>query len=233
MSVSLYFFIEVKDADGNWHLAKWYSDRKFDVDEPTEWDFQKEVEVDGKKMFENIEVCPGLAWRDELGWARNGYDLITHNYPDDISNELDELLKSRGELYKKNRIDFGMDVSDYDYRRKYEVVYLSDLYDVCDKKKKEWIENLKNRMHDKQFDEIIGRLKVIESCSRGLDVKPYVPKKKDEEYYEDTLEYYFEDALEDIMALYRETNELKDRACMFTGDRWLDSDKVRLIYYFD
>jgi hypothetical protein len=55
----------------------------------------------------------------------------------------------------------------------------------------------------------------------------------EEEYYEDTLEYYFEDALEDIMALYRETNELKERACMFTGDRWLDSDKVRMIYYFD
>ena len=233
MSVSLYFFIEVKDADGNWHLVKWYSDRKFDVDEPTEWDFQKEVEVGGKKMFENIEICPGLAWRDELGWARNGYDLITHNYPSDISNELDEHLKSRGELYKKNRIDFGMDVSDFDYKRRYEVVYLSDLYDVCDEKKKEWIENVKGRVRNKQFDEIIDRLKVIESCSRGLDVKPYAPKKKDEEYYEDTLEYYFEDALEDILALYRETNELKERACMFTGDRWLDSDNVRLIYYFD
>ena len=119
MSVSLYFFIEVKDADGNWHLVKWYSDRRFDTDEPTQWDLQKEVEVNGRKMFENIEVCPGLAWRDELGWSRNSYDLSTYGYPTDISVELDELLKNLGEVYKKNRADFVMDVSDFDYKRKY------------------------------------------------------------------------------------------------------------------
>lgn len=233
MSVSLYFFIEVKDADGNWHLVKWYSDRKFDTEEPTEWDFQKEVEVNGNKMFENYEICPGLAWRDELGWYRNFGGLKSYKYPDDVSGELDELLKSHGELEKKNRYRFGMDVSDYDYKKKYECVYLSDMYDICGEKKKEWVSNIKKRMHDKEFNEIIDRLKIIESCSRGLDVKPYQPKKNEDDCYEDTLDYYFEEEIENIMALYRETHELHEKACTFTGDRWFDSKDVRIIYYFD
>ena len=232
MSVSLYFFIEVKDADGNWHLVKWYSDRKFDTEEPTEWDFQKEVEVNGNKMFEYYEICPGLAWRDELGWSRGFEGLSIYSYPNDVSPELDEILKAHGEVVVNSRKKMGIEEKDYDYRKKYETIYLSDMYEACGKKMDEWQERLKAHIKDEQLTDISKRLDILEKLARGKEVKPY-KKEKVEEGYEDSLEYYFDEYLSDVMALYRETHELHEKACMFTGSRWFSSENVRLIYYFD
>lgn len=233
MSVSLYFFIEVKDAEGKWHLVKWYSDRKFDTAEPTKWDFQKKVDLEGKSLFENYEACVGLAWRDELGWSRNFNGLPTYSYPQDISPELDEMLKAHGEIVTESRKKMGLTDDDFDYRKKYEMVYLRDMYGVCKEKKDEWIENLKKRIKDKQLAEISDRLDILEKLARNVEAKPYKKKKSEDGDYEDTVDYYFEEYLSDVMDLYRETNKLYEMACMFTGNRWLDSENVRLIYYFD
>lgn len=232
--MSLYFFIEVKDTDGNWHLVKWYSDRKiFDTNAPTKWDFQKAVTMnDGTELWENYEISTGLAWRDELGWARNFEGLSTCGYPSDISPELDKMLKENGELLKESRIKLGFEEEEYDYRRKYETLYLSDMYDVCEKKLGEWKERLKGHIKDEQLTDISDRLSIIEKLVRGKDVKEKKKEKADKEY-EDTLEYYFDEYLSDVMALYRETNILHEKACSYTGDKWLGNENVRLIYYFD
>lgn len=233
MGVDIYFFIEVKDSDGSWHLVKWYSDGHFDDKAPTEWDIEKSVEIDGKKMVEKYEFWPGLSWRDEIGWARHWDSLHTSDgLPDDVSEELDAMLKQYGEKEKEHHVKmFGAEDPNFDYKRKYGYIYLDEMYEHCSTKFEEWKGNLKKRVRDKQLDEINKRIDNLEKISLGKTDKPYKMKKVEEEY-EDTVEYYFEDALEDILSLKRETNEVYFKACQFTDNNWFESKNVRVIYYF-
>lgn len=233
MGVDIYFFIEVKDSDGNWHLVKWYSDGHFDDKAPTEWDIEKSVEIDGKKMVEKYEFWPGLSWRDEIGWARHWNSLhLSDGLPDDVSEELDAMLKQYGEKEREHHVKmFGEEDTNFDYKRKYGYIYLDEMYEHCSTKFEEWKDNLKKRVRDKQLDEINKRIDNLEKISLGKSDKPFKMKKVDEEY-EDTVEYYFEDALEDILSLKRETNEVYLKACQFTDNKWFESKNVRVIYYF-
>lgn len=233
MSVDIYFFIEVKDADGKWHLVKWYSDGEFDKDDPTEWDFEKVVDFNGKRMVEKYEFCPGLAWRDEIGWQRNfGKLTIYDSLPKDLSEELESLIIEHGEKELQRRKPMYGDDYEYDYRKQYGTIMFTDMVEHSSNKFEQWKEYLKSRVRDEQLDEINKRIDNLEKISLGITQKPFKVKRVEKEY-EDTLEYYLDEELSDVLALKRENGEVYDKAANFTGDRWLDDDRIRVIYYFN
>lgn len=237
MSVNVYFYIEVQDEEGKWHLVKWYSDRNFDKIDPEEGvDEERIVEIDGVKHIEKRETDPGLQCRDKLSWGRHWHDNFSgyDGLPKDISEELDGYLHENFEHELANHIKYYGEDSEYKpvYGKKYATISASGLSKMCDNEREEWIKNLKNRIRNIQLEEINDTLKRIE---KKIDGKPFKEKKKktnDEEYYEDTLEYYFDDSMWDVINFYTEVSEVMEKARMFTGNRWLDEDKVRIIYYY-
>lgn len=232
MSVDIYFFIEVKDADGKWHLVKWYSDGEFDKDDPTEWDFEKVVDFNGKRMVEKYEFWPGLAWRDELGWARNFESLKAYDLPDDISEELNAMIVEHGEKENENRALLYGEGYEHDYRKKYSAIYLSDMIEHVSSKHEEWKNRLKGCVKDEQLDEINKRIDNLEKIALGKTDKP-LKQKKSEKEYEDTLEYYLDEYLFDINSLRMENEDIMEKVRMFTGNRWPKEDNIRVIYYFN
>lgn len=233
MSVDISFFVEVRDDNGKWHLVKWFADGEFDTGEPTEYDFEKVVDFNGKRMVEKYEFCPGLAWRDELGWARGWGELDTNKgLPSDLSDELMEMIVEHGEREIERRKPlYGDKDYTFDYKSQYSYIVLADLFEHSDKKFEEWKERLKERVRDEQLDEINRRLDNLEKIALGKTDKA-VKMKKTEKEYEDSVDYYLDDALFDVYALKREAGMIRDKAAMFTGDRWLDNSRIRVIYYF-
>lgn len=232
MSVDINFFVEVRDDNGKWHLVKWLADGEFDKENPTKWDFEKVIDFNGKRMVEKYEFCPGLAWRDELGWARNFDGLDVQDcLPQDLSEELDSLITEHGEKEVRNRKPLYGESYPYDYRRKYATLMFSDMVEHSNKKFEEWKERLRGKVRDEQLDEINRRLDNIEKIALGKSDKATKTKKAEKEY-EDTVDYYLDEALFDVYALKRENTMVYERASMFAGDRWLKDDRIRVIYYF-
>ena len=234
MGVSCYFLIEVKDADGKWHLVKWYTDEKFDKFEKdyAEYSFEKEMEIGGVKHIEKHEIWTGLQWRDELSWSRNfERNIATDGLPKDISEELDSLIKERWKKEEERRIElYGSEKSEYEYKTRFSYAYLNDMWDVCDQKMKTWKEGMQKHVKDDQLKEINEKLDDLKKLAQGKELKA---KKKDkEEYYEDTLDYYLDDYLEDVIQLRQETKMLATLAETFVGDSWLDPSNIRVIFYF-
>lgn len=236
MSVDCYFLIEVKDADGKWHLVKWYTDEKFEEfdREYSEYSFEKEAEIDGTKHIVKHEIWTGLQWRDELSWTRGwGGESVCDGLPNDISEELDTLIKERWEKEKQRRIElYGNEESEYHYKTRFSYIYLNDMWDICEKKMKEWRDRLLERVRNIQLDEINEKLDDLKKLVQGKEVKAKKKKKDEDEYYEDTIEYYLDDYLEDVIHLRQETKMISTLAETFVGDRWLDSSNVRVIFYF-
>ena len=235
MSVNIYFYIEAKDAEGKWHLVKWYSNGVFDKEDPVEGvDQERVVEIEGKRQIEHRETCPGLAWRDELGWNRDlGSSRIFSGLPDDIDEELLGYLKKEFDKEITSYKKYHSEEHDYEpkFGSKYGYIYLSDMFKICDEKREEWIKNIKERLRDAQLDEIHKSIKRLE---KKIDGKTIKAPKNDEQHpsYDDLFDYYLGDAFWDVQSLYEETEELMEKARMFTGDRWFESENVRAIYYF-
>ncbi len=233
MSVNINFFIEVKDENDKWHLVKWIADGEFDKEDPTEWDFEKVVEINGKRMVEKYEFDPGLAWRDELGWARNWGEVNITGLPSDVSEELLQMIVEHGEReIERRKPMYGDKNYTFNYKSQYSCIYYDELVEIANKRFEEWKERLKEKVRDTQLDEINRRLDNLEKIALGKSDKATKMKKSEKEY-EDTLEYYLEESLFDVYALKRENTEVYERASMFTGNRWLENDKIRVIYYFD
>ena len=241
MSVSIYFYIEVQDKDGKWHLVKWYSDRNFDSDPLEDCDQERIVEIDGVKHIEKRETCPGLICRDRISWGTRWYGTLHQcGLPDDISEELDKYLHIEFEREKANHLKYYGESSDYkpEYGKKYGYLLMSELFEMCEHDKEEWIKNLKSRIRDKQLEEIRDHLKRIERKVDAGGIGTEFPREKkkkkteEEEYYEDTLEYYFGEAFWDVINFYEELSEVMEKARMFTGNSWFSPEKTRVTYYY-
>lgn len=234
MSVDCYFFIEVKDAEGKWHLVKWYADEAFDKfsEDDARYSYESETTIDSVKYVVKREAWTGLQWRDELSWGRHWGGI--NNYeglPNDVSEELDKLLRERAERdIEERRKLYNKEDYTFDYKKQFGYIYLDDMWSVCNDKMEEWKKRFFERVRDIQLDEIKDKLNDIEKLIMGKEVKK--SRKKKEEYDEDTLEYLVEEEMEDIICLRQETKMIATMAENFTGDRWLDSDRVRVIYYF-
>lgn len=223
MSTSIYFFVEVQDKEKKWHLAKYYTDCAFVENEPTEWDFEKVVNVDGKKMIEKYELWTGLAWRDELVWRRQD---MSYGLPSDISEELKTLLEEMAEKEKNS----GIYPSDYDYSHRYSYIYIDEMWKISKEKFNSWKNLVKKHVRDEQLEDIKRRIAHLEKIALKKTDKVMKEKKGCDD--EIDIDYLFDEDLSDIVALEQETSELYGLASQFCGNRWLDFDKVRVIYYF-
>lgn len=237
MSVYLYCFIEVKDKEGKWNLVKWYTDEKFDKFEPNELynNFEREVEINGSKAIEKIELWPGYSWRDELSWCRGwGRPEILDGLPKDISEELNERLTRYAEAYKAHCLGLGYSEEHFEnWARRYSHIYLSDMREICEEKMKRWRENTVKAMRDAQFDTISKKLDKIEKIAAGKEVKPSRRKKTDEEIEEEACEYYLEENIEEIIILRKELAKIDFLIELFTGNDFAEEKDARIIFYFD
>ena len=98
---------------------------------------------------------------------------------------------------------------------------------VCHNRYEEWKANIVFKIKRMNENEIIERLKVIETLVRGGNSKA----KLKETDYEDSLDYWLGEGLWDAMSLYEETRELRDTAGEFMGTNWPKSEDVRVISY--
>ena len=204
MSVDCYFFIEVKS----------------------------ETTIDSVKHVVKREAWTGLQWRDELSWGRHWGGINSYEgLPNDVSEELDKLLRERAERdIEERRKLYDKEDYTFDYKKEFGYIYLDEMWHVCNDKMEEWKKRFFERVRDIQLDEIKDKLNDLEKLIMGKEVKK--SRKKKEEYDEDTLEYLINEELEDIICLRQETKMIATIAENFTGDRWLDSDRIRVIYYF-
>lgn len=224
MSVNVYFFVEVQDEEKKWHLAKYYTDCAIDKGEPTEWDFEKVVDIDGKKMIEKYELWTGLAWRDELAWRRQDR---SYGLPSDISEELKTLLEEMAEKEKNSSIY----PSDYDYSRRYSYMYIDEMWEIYKEKFNNWKNSVKKHVRDEQLEDIKRRITHLEKIALKKTDRAMKEKKGCDD--EIDIDYLLNEDLSDILALEQETSELYGLASQFSGNSWLDFDKVRVIYYFE
>jgi len=224
MSTSIYFFVEVQDKEKKWHLAKYYTDYAFVENEPTEWDFEKVVNVDGKKMIEKYELWTGLAWRDELVWRRED---APYGLPSDVSEELKTLLEEMAEK-EKNK---GIYPSDYDYSRRYSYIYIDEMWKISKEKINNWKNSVKKHVRDEQLEDIKRRIAHLEKIALKKTDKAMKEKKGCDD--EIDIDYLLDEDLSDIVTLEQETSELYNLASQFSGNSWIDFDKVRVIYYFN
>ena len=231
MSVDISFFIEVRDKEGKWHLVKWYADGEFDTEEPTKYDFEKPVEINGRKMVEKYEFDPGLAWRDELGCYSRLEGMHTYSLPKDISPELDALITEHETFEREERIKWYGSDKDFNYRSKFSCIDFTDMADIAIKRFDEWKERTLKRVKDTQIEEITARIKHLESVIVSGEKTPFKAEHADDDY-EDTIDYYFDDALFDVIALMKENREVFTKAWGFTGDKWFETKDIRVIYYF-
>lgn len=236
MSVSCYFFVEVQDAEGKWHLAKRYTDETFDTFDDGIYSFESETEIDGKKYVVKREKWTGLQLRDELSWSR-AWDRSNaiSGLPSDVSKELADFIK----VYNEKAISDRKKLYDnehytFDFAKQCSYMSINDLWDLCTKKEEQWKEGLLERIRNVQLEEINAKLDDIKNLiiNKGVEVK-HKAEDKEEEYYEDTLEYYLNEYLGDVIQLRVEVAALSEVAENFTGDKWLSPDKVRVIFYFN
>ena len=231
MSVDISFFIEVRDKEGKWHLVKWYADGEFDTEDPTKYDFEKVVEINGKRMVEKYEFNPGLSWRDELGCYSKLEGIRTYSLPNDISEELDVLITEHEAVEREDRIKWYGSDKDFNYRGKFSCIDFSDMSDIAIKRFDEWKERTLKRVKDKQLEEITKRIEHLEKTFISGEKTSFKPERIEEDY-EETIDYYFDDALFDVISLMKENREVFTKASGFTGDRWLETENIRVIYYF-
>lgn len=231
MSVDLYFFIEVRDKEGKWHLVKWYADGEFDKNDPTPYDFEKVIEINGKRMVEKYEFNPGLSWRDELGCYGRLEGFKTYSLPNDISEELDALINEHEVIEREEKIKWYGSDKDFNYRAKFYSIDFSDMSEIALKRFDEWKERTLKRVKDSQLEEINKRIEHLEKAIVNGEKTPFKPERIEEDY-EDTIEYYFDDALFDVISLMKENREVFTKVSGFTGDRWVETKDIRVIYYF-
>ena len=231
MSVDLYFFIEVRDKEGKWHLVKWYADGEFDKNDPTPYDFEKVIEINGKRMVEKYEFNPGLSWRDELGCYGRLEGFKTYSLPNDISEELDALINEHEAVEREEKVEWYGSDKGFNYRAKFYSIDFSDMSEIALKRFDEWKERTLKRVKDSQLEEINKRIEHLEKAIVNGEKKPFKSERIEEDY-EDTIEYCFDDALFDVISLMKENREVFTKVSGFTGNSWVETKDIRVIYYF-
>ena len=231
MSISLFYYMEISDANGKWHLVKSYGNNTFNQTSENKESLSDELE-------EAIEKHGGLAWRDEFTWNHN---LRTNALPKDLSEELHDYLekerlnslarwqetKSKGDIRGDDRW-----YQPENFYKKYSYISLDDMYDICEKKMSDWKEQVSKRLKDIKEDDIQKKLDWLIQERQGKNPPP-IKTTTIEEEFEDTINYYLDEYLWDVIARYREVWELYILARTYSQDHYLPMSSVRIIYYFE
>lgn len=230
MSISLFCYMEISDANGKWHLVKSHRNNIFNQTSENKETLSDELE-------EVVERHCGLSWRDEF---TQNYNFRTNALPKDLSEDLHDYLEkkrlnslARWQESKSKGNSWGDDswYQPENFYKKYSYISLDDMYDICEKKMSDWKEQVSKRLKDIKEDDIQKKLNWLIQERQGKNPPPIKTAVIKEEF-EDTINYYLDEYLWDVIALYREVWELYILARTYSQDRYLPMSSVRIIYYF-
>lgn len=229
MSTYLTRFLEVKNKKtGKWELVKCYKKfYKMQVYTKEGWiDNKPDFNVDGVDMtvefsYECNNACAlrqyfSDSWGNE--YTDKDYGLNGRGMPDDISEELKDYLT-------KEKVENGYWGLTH--------CTLKELIDVMNQEKKLYFEKIKNKIQGNSKDELVARLDhVLEEMNKPLENRQkFKAEEKEEKYYEDSLEYLYEEMCWGWESLNDEVTRIQyilDELNNF----WEGESNARIIVYF-
>ena len=227
MSTYLTRFLEIKNKEtGKWELVKRY--KKF---------YKTQIYVDGKWIDtspdftvgnKDMTIKPYYACNNACslrqyfadGYANEftdeDYGLGERGIPDDISEELKECLTKEKDFY------WGLTYCT-----------LKELIDVMNQEKKQYFEKIKNKIQGNGKDKLAARLDhILEEMNKPLENRQkFKDTEKEEECYEDSLEYLYEEMCWGWESLNDEITRIQyilDELNNF----WKGESNARIIVYF-
>ena len=223
--------VEDKDIPAKWELVKWYSDatKGYCYEDETSSPFNdpdngKNIKLKGHRMFcDNGGVIRdnyiGHGWTDDDKFQDRGY-------PTDMSEELKKELEHKD--------------GEEDYTWGHTYVLLSEWGAERDKLIEKFKNNVISRVQDKEFNKINEKLDLIMCKCKDPHYEPEPKEKKEGEeydseedgiYYEDTVDYLFEEDFWDIMQVTREMCVVGHIVDEIYG--WTSPEQIRIVYYCD
>lgn len=229
MSTYLTRFLEIKNKEtGKWELVKCYKKfYKMQVYTKEGWiDNKPDFTVNGRDM----DIKPYYALNNACSlrqyfsdsyaneFTDKDYELGDRGMPEDVSEELkDYLTKEKGK-------DGYWGLTH---------CTLKELIDVMNQEKKLYFEKVKNKIQSNGKDELIARLDhILEEMNKPLkNRQKFKDAEKEEEYYEDSLEYLYEEMCWGWESLNDEVTRIQyilDELNNF----WEGESNARIIVYF-
>ena len=211
----------VEKVEKKWVPVKWYSylpkNRVLDNKDPNfNPKYVTAKDANGKEFY----LQEHLYWCNNGGHIRDDYIssssferhvFAKRGLPNDVSDEVKE--------------DIG---SDYAYDQTW--VKFTEWEYAFDNALKNFVAKVKERFNNATLDEINRKLDDIFKAVKDPNYKPKKKKSEDdEEYYEDTLEYLFEEDIWELFHIREEMERIEFIAEDF-GDTFANND-VRVIYY--
>jgi hypothetical protein len=225
--------VDEKDVPVKWELVKWYANNKNGYvkyldsnDEKTIGKYKANVTGNETVLSEHTSYCNngGIIRDNYIGHGWNRSDAFSdRGYPDDMSDELAELLKDDKYIWGKTYV--GLD----------------EWIDERNKLVEEFKTHLIEAMSDNYFTEILGRLDNLEILLKDPFAKVQTKKKKkkcnslNDKFGDDdkplipTMKYLFDYDFWDIVELSREINfayRLCEEIYGFVPER-----DIRIVYY--
>lgn len=234
MSNSMYFFMEIKDREGNWHLVKYLENLKFNENDHTK---EKYGETYYKLQYPfelKRKIWVGNSIRD----AVRSNMLNPKPLPDDISTELYNIIeeKAKSEVQEK---DFSS------YSRNYYCIYFSELYERYEKCFERWKSLLNTNIESKKNGFIITKIEeakneIINSIGNreqilDCDIDDFDEGQEETRKqlcYEDSFDYAIGEGLEDLMEFREELEELRAYAIAYSGDKFIN-DNIRVYCFYE
>ena len=217
-----------KNCRKEWKLCKWLIPYKKDEYKPQYTlshfsDVKGSVFSEGDKLRECYFFCNnGGVVRDEFisdNWFNNEkWGFVKRGFPDDMTDDLKKAFKEDKDLA-------------YTWGHTY--VMLSEWENVLDKKIAEFRKRLEEKMDAEQNKTVEHILSII---LKKLDEPDYkIPKdikrnKEDENepYYEDTVDYIWEEEFTDILTINEEIIRAMDIVSEFS---YASPEDIRIVYY--
>ena len=229
MSTYLTRFLEIKnEKTGKWELVKRY--KKFYKMQV----YTKEGWVDNKPDF----TANGRDMSIEPYYACDNACSLRQYFSDSYANEFTDKDYELGERGIPE--DISEELKNYLTKEKDEDGYwglthctLKDLIDVMNQEKKLYFEKIKNKIQGNGKDELVARLDhILEEMNKPLENrKKFKAEEKEEEYYEDSLEYLYEEMCWGWESLNDEVTRIQyilDELNNF----WEGESNARIIVYF-
>lgn len=229
MSTYLTRFLEVKNKEtGKWELVKCYKKfYKTQIYVDGKWvDNEPDFTVNGRDMaIKPYYACDNAcslrqyfsdSWANEF--TDENYELNERGMPDDISEELENYLTKEKDEYGY----WGLTHCT-----------LKELIDVMNQEKKLYFEKIKNKIQGNSKDELVARLDhILEEMNKPLENRQkFKAEEKEEEYYEDSLEYLYEEMCWGWESLSDEVTRIQ-YILNKLNNYWEGESNVRIIVYF-
>ena len=226
MSTYLTRFLEIKNKEtGKWELVKRYKKfYKTQIYVDNKWvDNEPDFTVNGR----NMSIKPYYACNNACSlrqyfsdsyaneFTDKDYELGDRGTPEDVSEELKDYLA-------KDKDYWGLTHCT-----------LKELIDVMNQEKKLYFEKIKNKIQGNGKDELVARLDhILEEMNKPLENRQkFKAEEKEEEYYEDSLEYLYEEMCWGWESLNDEVTRIQ-YILDELNNYWEGESNARIIVYF-